>query len=74
VAVPVLEKEIPAPAVAAKQGFLSECNQLGPLVGEQVGAWRSDERLPVGADHPAHGTVGGQNQIPARVYQQGRFW
>jgi hypothetical protein len=30
--------------------------------------------LPVGADHPAHGTVGRKNQIPACVYQQGRFW
>jgi len=74
VAVPVLEEEIPAPAVAAKQGFLSECNQLRPLVGEQVGAWRSDEGLPVGADHSAHGTVGGQNQVPACIYQQRSLW
>src|SRR5690606_29384444 len=68
-AVPVLEVEVPAPAMAAEQGFFGEVDQLWPLIGEQAGAGVMDNGLAVCTGHSAHGAVGRQDQILAGVDQ-----
>ena len=58
VAVPMLQKEIAAPAVTAKQSLFGKGDQLRALVCKQMGAGFPRQRLTVCADHPAHGAVG----------------